>query len=169
MTGGHNDTRAAVRWQTWLGATMLVSSLVVGACSLGDGVTPQCDPTLAPGEAGACRQVAACDQGNGAVIPSEECCDVAATRQLEVCERTNELSGSFIELCVGSAPSDCCSQIQPLFDACRAGSLSTGSGGAGGTGGAGGGGGAGGVGGAGGAGGAGGMAGSGGTAGAGGN
>jgi len=59
--------------------------VLVAACSLGDGVTPECDPALAPGQDGACQGVANCDDGRGGVKATEGCCIDASRQLLEIC------------------------------------------------------------------------------------
>ncbi|MEQ9322281.1 MAG: hypothetical protein RIF41_24155 [Polyangiaceae bacterium] len=58
---------------------------LAAACSLGDGVTPECDPSLAPGQDGACQGVANCDDGRGGVLATEGCCIEASRQLLEIC------------------------------------------------------------------------------------
>ena len=115
------------------------------ACSLGEGVTPECDPAADPDQANACFQVAECDNGNGGVIAEESCCVRPGSADYEVCMGL-EIDGDFRDLCVpGSISGDeqqtCCNASQNTFDLCMAGSLSgSGAGGSGGSGGSGGGG-----------------------------
>ena len=59
--------------------------VIAGACSLGEGVTPECDASLPPGADGACQGVSVCDDGHGGVLANEGCCIGAARQLLEIC------------------------------------------------------------------------------------
>jgi len=56
-----------------------------GACSLGEGVTPDCDPSLPVGQEGACQGKANCDDGKGGVLATEGCCLDASRQLLAIC------------------------------------------------------------------------------------
>lgn len=63
----------------------LAATFLAGACSFGDAVTPNCDPTAAPNTANACDQVSECDDGNGYVLASNSCCLAFANTVYEKC------------------------------------------------------------------------------------
>lgn len=131
-----------MKWSIVLGLLAGAVPMGVVACSLGEGVTPTCNPDLPPDDPNACFQVAACDNGNGGVKAEEGCCVEAGNQQYGVCNMA-DIAGDFRDLCVPGGnppPSGCCTSAQTTFDQCMAGILSgsTGTAGAGGTGGAGG-------------------------------
>ena len=146
-----------------LGWGAALAGVFVGACSLGEGVTATCDPSLPNGDPGACQQIAACDDGNGGVDPDltidgTPCCVYVASRQLQQC--TQNTTASLFDCPAGGGGSDCCNSgaVQDTYTLCLSGNLgssaSSGGGGMAGMGGSGGTGGAGGTGGTGGTGGA---------------
>lgn len=121
--------------------TLLPTAFI--ACSLGEGVTPKCDPDASPDQENACFQVSSCDNGNGGVKPEESCCIEAGNQEYAVCDGKDVGEDvDFRDLCVPGMGevSGCCNPAQQTFDFCMAGSLSTSSstGGGGGAGGAGG-------------------------------
>jgi hypothetical protein len=75
--------RSKHRWI--LVALWSLGGVMAASCSLGDAVTPKCDPTLEPGEPGACHDKAACDDGHGIVLATDECCNDAAQRVYRRC------------------------------------------------------------------------------------
>lgn len=115
----------------------------VGACSLGEGITPEaCDPDAEPGTIGAC--VAACDDGEGGIpAGSTDCCLRRASHDYAFCADVAE-PDDFRDECADPAGDPCCAEAQSVFDQCMSvgltGSTSatTGAGGAGGAAGAGG-------------------------------
>lgn len=112
-------------------AGVLAASMVaLMACSLGDGVTTDCDPNAAPSDTSACHQVSACDDGDGFVKPEQGCCEIAAERQFGLCAETNSTQGKFAS-CQSDMSADCCTELQQEFNACMAGKNPTGGGGTG--------------------------------------
>jgi hypothetical protein len=83
-----------------LGAVVLFVGL--GACSLGDGVSPDCDGTLGPGEPGSCQQLGVCDDGRGGVLANENCCVEASRQLLEICIQ-EDLDGDWRGQCQNNA------------------------------------------------------------------
>jgi hypothetical protein len=131
---------------TWILGSAAGALLAGGlfACSLGEGVTPDCDPDAPPDQPTACFQVARCDTGMGGVKAEEDCCVEAGNSTYAFCDGA-DIEGDFRQLCVGADASGCCNTAQQQFDLCMAGMLNTttssstgGGGGAGGAGGAGG-------------------------------
>jgi hypothetical protein len=159
-TNGNAGSRRSIV-MIGLVASALFGWMATPACSLGEGVTPSCDPEAPARDASgnpnpdACLQVGVCDNGKGGVLADPTCCDAAATREIQSCQRSR--AARFAD-CMNVTGDVCCDQASTVFAVCMAGNLSSANG-------AGGGGGAGGRGGAGGAGGAGGQAGSGGLGG----
>ena len=154
--------------RTWYGIVSAfgAAGALAASCSLGEGQTPDCDPSLKPGEAGACQDRSNCDNGFGIVDPTVAgCCQQAADREMRVCMENNTATVD-VSRCMMTM--DTCEQQACItHQVCLDGTLN--GAGVGGAGGAGGGGGAGGAGGAGGMAGGAGTAGSAGAAGAGGN
>lgn len=82
----------------------------VAACSLGDGVTPTCDPTAPASDPNACDLRVACDDGNGGVAASDACCVEAVQLIVERCAQ-RLLDVSWNEACssTGALQGESCS------------------------------------------------------------
>ena len=86
----HRTATALVRRACQAGAFTAAAALALvalapGGCSLGDAVTPQCDPDLPANADGACTQTAACDDGKGGVKADAGCCEQAAAVLMGLC------------------------------------------------------------------------------------
>lgn len=153
----------------WVVAIFGAAGALWAACSLGEGITPNCDASKKPPDPSACQLVTACDNGRGVVLPNDQCCGEAATRRFRSCLNSDEVFDP--APCMAMPPPGQCTcpsnavaerdcaiaDACTIWNVCMAGELNGAGGGGGGPGGAGGTGGAGGSGGGGGMGGAGGM------------
>ncbi len=124
---GRDARRTILRLGTCL-AVVMTGGAAWLACSLGDGVSPDCDPNAPPDSADACHQVSACDDGQGNPIKSDECCGQVADRAYKICEGSDDLAWAS---CPAGSTTDCCGEAQIAFDICMA----QGAGGSGGVGG----------------------------------
>jgi len=121
-------------------ALAAASLLMIEACSLGEATVPECN---GPEE---CHPSPTCDDGNGFIKPTVECCLELAARHYGLCCIGTEgehdcspslsLQGGSLD-CGGAAIGSCCDLAGEQFTSCMAGHSSSGTGG-GGTGGAGG-------------------------------
>jgi hypothetical protein len=137
--------------------TALAVALLAPSCSLGDAVTPTCDPNATPGTPGACQAVAACDDGHGYPKPTDTppdlCCSQYASRDYATCMHDlaqddppcfhstcpTADAGAPDPSCTHESNAGCCQSALTAFQLCITGSLShQGGGGAGGVGGGGG-------------------------------
>jgi len=126
---GRVQRRTILRVGTCLGAVTAAGAIWI-ACSLGDGVSPDCDPDAAPSSPEACHQVTACDDGQGNPIKSDECCGQVADRAYKICEGSDDVSWTS---CPAGSTDGCCGEAQIAFDVCM---TPAGTGGSGSTGGA---------------------------------
>ena len=100
---------------------LAVLAVTFAACSLGDAVTPTCDPAAAPNSDNACIETSPCDSGNGVVVANEECCVAVGNYQYSLC-LGQQFDGSFRNECTGGATdSGCCSGAQTNYDVCLQG------------------------------------------------
>ncbi|MBW2454295.1 MAG: hypothetical protein JRI68_07285 [Deltaproteobacteria bacterium] len=128
---GRDQRRTILRLGTCL-AVVMAGGAAWLACSLGSGVSPDCDPNAAPNSPDACHQVSACDDGQGNPIKSDECCGQVADRAYKICEGTDDVAWSS---CPAGSTTDCCGEAQIAFDICMSQQGTGGSGGGGGSGG----------------------------------
>lgn len=111
-------------------ARYVVSALAVAVaslvgCSLGEGITPSCDPAASPGRSNACSGLAECDDGNGNVKTTKTCCLPVGNLAYGKCDK-HALTGDadFRTLCK-SGGNACCNDAQKKFDECLQGSSTT--------------------------------------------
>ena len=96
----------------------LLAALGLAACSLGTGVTPDCN---LDGTQPSCDPAPACDDGKGGLVASPECCLQRANDQYNLtCMAENAAGKDYRELCktgMGeNAP--CCSAAKSTYDSC---------------------------------------------------
>ncbi len=87
-------------------------------CSLGDAHTVTCDPT--GGENG-CLVVAACDNGDGTIKPTADCCKLRGSDEYGIrCQQQLAAGTDFRALCEpgGTGEAACCEAAQNIFDLC---------------------------------------------------
>jgi hypothetical protein len=72
-------------WSTSILFSLATAVCAMGACSLGTAKVPDCDAQADPGTPGACQQVAACDDGTGYPMPTDECCSKFAANTYAEC------------------------------------------------------------------------------------
>jgi hypothetical protein len=100
------------------------ASLLVG-CSLGEGITPACDPDAGPGASGSCAQLAECDDGTGKVKATEQCCLPVGNLAYGKCDKHALADDAdFRTLCTAGGDA-CCNDAQEAFDLCLEGTSTT--------------------------------------------
>ena len=91
------------------------------ACSLGEGVTPDCDPLAPANSEGACVETSVCDAGNGIVKAEDGCCAAVGTYLYGTCIGET-LQGSFRDVCTGATTdSGCCANSDSAYKVCMEG------------------------------------------------
>lgn len=98
---------------------LVLASLGLAACSLGEGVTPDCN---LDGTSPTCDPAPACDDGKGGLIASPECCLERANDQYNLtCMAENAAGKDFRELCKLNNMGEnvpCCNAATTVYQGC---------------------------------------------------